>query len=80
MPNTRDRSLTEAIDAAGGPAALAQFINAAHGEEPITSQAISQWLRCPPKRVLVVERAGKVSRYRLRPDIYGEAPRQQRAA
>lgn len=41
---------------------------------PCTGQAISQWIKCPPHRVLQVEAATGVSRYRLRPDIYGSAP------
>jgi DNA-binding transcriptional regulator YdaS (Cro superfamily) len=73
---TRDEALDRAIEAAGGPAALAAFIT--EQQEQITTQAISQWRRCPVNRVLVVERAtadektGKprVTRHELRPDIY----------
>jgi len=38
----------------------------------VSSQAISQWNRCPAERVLAVEAAseGAVSRHELRPDIY----------
>lgn len=41
-----------------------------------TPQAVDQWEICPPGRVLAVEAAteGKVTRYELRPDIYGVMP------
>lgn len=70
-------ALERAIAAAGGPAALARFIT--EHQEKITAQAICDWKRCPPKRVLLVERAAgvdpetgrpKVSRHELRPDLY----------
>jgi DNA-binding transcriptional regulator YdaS (Cro superfamily) len=61
----RDEALTRAIEAAGGPAKLGREIGA-------SSQAISQWKRCPAERVIAVERAvgGKVTRDQLRPDLY----------
>lgn len=37
----------------------------------ITLQAVSQWDRVPVERVLEVERITGISRYELRPDIYG---------
>lgn len=80
MEKERDPALERAIEAAGGPAELARFITATPGQEPITAQAICDWKRCPPKRVIVTERAtgtdghGKprVSRFELRPDLYPE--------
>jgi DNA-binding transcriptional regulator YdaS (Cro superfamily) len=59
----RDSALSEAIRGAGGPAALGREIG-------VSSQAISQWERCPAERVLQVESASGVSRHRLRPDLY----------
>ena len=61
----RDTALANAIEAAGGVAALAAAIG-------VTSQAISQWRRVPAERVIAVEAAtsGKVSRRDLRPDLY----------
>ena len=61
----RDRALTTAIEIVEGTARLASLLG-------ISSQAVSQWDRCPVERVLDVERAtgGKVSRHELRPDIY----------
>ena len=65
------RTPTEAaIEAAGGPSALSRQIG-------ISAQAISQWDRVPPARVLDVERITGISRHDLRPDIYGPAPHPQ---
>ena len=44
----------------------------------VTSQAISQWSEVPAKRVLAFEVETGVSRYELRPDIYGPMPVQRR--
>jgi len=70
----RDAALLRAIEAAGGTAALAKALN-------LSSQAISQWARVPAERVLEVERAtaGAVSRYELRPDVYGGQPEEATA-
>jgi len=67
----RDPALERAISQAGGPAALARHITANH-VKPITAQAICDWKRCPPGRVLVVESAPgvQVTRHELRPDVY----------
>jgi DNA-binding transcriptional regulator YdaS (Cro superfamily) len=75
---SEQEALTRAIAAAGGPAALARYITEHY--EPITAQAVCDWKRCPPKRVLQVEAAcgGEVTRYTLRPDLY--PPEQQRLA
>jgi DNA-binding transcriptional regulator YdaS (Cro superfamily) len=40
----------------------------------ITHSAVSHWHQVPPNRVLEVERMTGISRYVLRPDIYGPAP------
>lgn len=40
----------------------------------ITSQAVSDWDRVPPDRVLIVESLTGIPRERIRPDIFG-APR-----
>jgi len=59
-----------AISFAGGPAQLARYIRAAG--KPISTQAISQWVKVPPERVLLVEKAtkGKVKREEMRPDVF----------
>ena len=38
----------------------------------LTAQAVSQWDTVPADRCLEVERVTGVSRYELRPDIYGD--------
>ena len=62
----------KAIAFAGGPAALARHIRAEGGT--ITTQAISQWVRVPDNRVILVEKAAKqkVNRHQMRPDIFGK--------
>jgi DNA-binding transcriptional regulator YdaS (Cro superfamily) len=45
-------------------------------DNPLTSQAISQWTRVPAERVLPVEAATGIPRHELRPDLY---PVQERA-
>lgn len=64
----------QAIEAAGGPKKVADAICAAG--KKITSQAVSQWVRVPDVHVRLVEGLGaaKVTRYQMRPDIFGEAP------
>jgi len=64
----RDPALARALEAAGGPKALAIALN-------ITPAAVSNWHQAPPGRVLAIEAAtgGKVTRHELRPDIYGAA-------
>lgn len=56
-----------AIDAAGGAAKLGTALG-------ITRQAVEDWDKVPPKHVLRVEQLSGVSRYLLRPDIYGDPP------
>lgn len=60
-----DNILEQAIKKAGGTAVLARSLG-------IRTQAISQWDRVPPARVLDVERITGISRHDLRPDIFGE--------
>lgn len=77
MPVTeRDEILAKAIDEAGGPAELAQFITEHY--EKITAQAICDWKRCPPGRVHQVEHAvrakgGSIRARDLRPEMFGRA-------
>ena len=59
----RKEALRRAIDAAGGPGALA-------GPLGITPQAVSQWDEVPPLRVLAVERISGIPKEELRPDLY----------
>ena len=61
----RNDALTEAIERAGGLQALGRMLG-------ISKQAIDQWRRVPAERVLEVERLTGVSRYLLRPDVFGK--------
>ncbi|WP_176085740.1 Cro/CI family transcriptional regulator [Martelella sp. HB161492] len=58
----------QAKQRAGGPAALAKALGG------VSCQAVSQWKRVPVGRVLAVEALTGLSRYALRPDIFGSAP------
>jgi len=64
MIENQEPILKLAIEKAGGTTALARQLG------DITSQAISQWERCPVLRVLAVEAASGVPRHKLRPDVY----------
>ena len=70
MAKKRDTALEMAIEVVGGVVALADELG-------ISKQAVSGWGQCPADRVLQVEAAtkGRVSRYRLRPDIFGRETR-----
>jgi DNA-binding transcriptional regulator YdaS (Cro superfamily) len=69
------KALAEAKRAVRGNTGLAEALPG-----KISPQAISQWKQVPAKRVLDVEHATGVSRYRLRPDIYPSPDRQQETA
>ncbi|HET9701156.1 MAG TPA: Cro/CI family transcriptional regulator [Burkholderiales bacterium] len=60
------------VEIVGGQSALA-------GALGVKPQAVQQWVmrnRVPPERVLAIEGLVKarVTRYELRPDVYGPAP------
>jgi TorA maturation chaperone TorD len=61
-----DRGLQEAARAVGGVTELARRIG-------ISQPSVSNWIRVPAERVLVVEAVSGVARATLRPDLYGEA-------
>lgn len=62
--------MQKAIEAAGGITELARRVG-------VTRQRVQYWVdrHCPAEHCLKVETAtdGLVSRYELRPDVYGEA-------
>jgi DNA-binding transcriptional regulator YdaS (Cro superfamily) len=64
-----EAALTEAIRRAGGIRALARALG------NISPQSVSTWGVTPAVRVLEVERVTGVSRYKLRPDVFGPEPR-----
>lgn len=65
--DTRDPVIERAAAKVGGVIRLAARLN-------ISRSAVAQWKRVPAERVLDVESITGVSRYDLRPDIYGHAP------
>lgn len=66
-------ALNEARTAAGGSSAIARALG-------LTPQAVLQWRAVPAERVLDVEKISGVSRYRLRPDVFGDSPPQEAVA
>jgi len=66
--------IQKAVHDAGSQTALAKAIGAA-------PQFVSQWVTgrrpVPPKFALLIERAFRVSRHDLRPDIFGPAPKKK---
>jgi DNA-binding transcriptional regulator YdaS (Cro superfamily) len=72
------KATARAKSAAGGPSSLSRALG--QSGEAVSPQAISKWSRVPAERVLEVERLTGVSRYELRPDVYGPAPKPDRGA
>jgi DNA-binding transcriptional regulator YdaS (Cro superfamily) len=70
-------TLREAVEraraAVGGGAALARELN-------LKRQAVYQWDKVPPLRVLEVERATGIPRHVLRPDLYPPPAQEQAGA
>jgi len=81
------QALQEAVRLAGSQSALADKVNEyllADGRDPtITQRHVWNWLNrqheTPADCVLAVEAATGVSRYRLRRDVFGRAPRPSQA-
>lgn len=69
-----DEICAKAIEMAGGPAKLAEKLGG------ITSQAISQWKKVPPGRVIAVSNVTGISPKELRPDVFGPTPEKETAA
>lgn len=63
MDDEREEGLLLAIKAAGGIRALARELG-------MSPQALSEWRRVPADRILQVEAVTKISRKKLRPDLY----------
>lgn len=71
-------AIRKAIEAAGGPTALAKRLH-------VRQSVVSNWLlrgSIPADRCIPVEEAidGAVTRYELRPDVFGDAPAESQAA
>ena len=79
MENTFISPLKKAVAISGGQAALARLLG-------LKQQHISWWInkskRVPAEHVIAIERAvgGAVTRHDLRPDVFGPAPNEERAA
>lgn len=73
-----EQALIEAKTHCGGASGLAARIQELTGKS-ITRAAVSKWSVAPPRRVLAIEEAtgGRISRYQLRPDVYGTEPATQ---
>lgn len=75
------RAIERAVQVVGGQAALAREITARAAK--ITPQAVHQWATgerpVPAHHCLAIETAtaGAVTRYELRPDVFGPAPAEQ---
>lgn len=72
------RACKRAVDVSGGPLTLARALSA--DGSPITHVAVRNWLVVPAERVLDVERLTGVSRFELRPDVYGDVDLAELAA
>src|ERR1700710_3129817 len=68
----REPGLEEAVRAVGGVSELARQIG-------ISQPSVSNWIRIPAERVLIVEAATGIDRKILRPDLYGEPSESQQA-
>ncbi len=68
-PCAMSAALEKAKEAVSGATGLARALSEETGEA-ITPQAVSQWRKVPPTRVIPVERVTGVSRTELRPDLY----------
>ena len=65
------RAVDEAVRQTGSLKRLAERLG-------ISRQALQQWRSVPVKHVLALEQISGVSRYDLRPDVYGPAPKRDR--
>lgn len=72
---TPEQAKDAAIAAAGGVPAVAKAFR-------ISAQAVWKWKAVPAERVLVLESmaGNRVTRFEMRPDVFGEAAAPQEAA
>lgn len=72
METTTLSPIAQAVSAAGGVPALAKGCD-------VSVQAVHKWLKAgrpPAERCIEIERlsGGTITRYQLRPDVFGEQP------
>lgn len=74
--STVNSAWTAVLQSVGTAAELTRLVNAALPEaQQVSPQAVHKWSSgVPAGRVLLVEEITGVSRYVLRPDIFGSAP------
>ena len=65
---SKQRAVDEAVRRLGSISQLARRLG-------ITRQAIQQWTTVPVQHVLAMEEISGVSRYEMRPDVYGTVSR-----
>ncbi|WP_122613692.1 YdaS family helix-turn-helix protein [Pseudomonas viridiflava] len=68
-------ALLEAVEMVNGQVALAAALSSP--EKLVSQQIVSYWIKrgtLPAELVLRTERLTGVSRYRLRPDVFGDSP------
>ncbi|MCK9724224.1 YdaS family helix-turn-helix protein [Pseudomonas syringae] len=71
-------ALLEAVEKANGQVAFAAEMSSP--ERLVSQQIVSYWIKrgtIPAELVLRTEKLTGVSRYRLRPDVFGDRPDQQ---
>lgn len=74
MSKTYDAQIMrEVLSRMGSMRALARALGISH-------VSVRRWVKVPPLRVLEIERLTGISRYKLRPDIFGKAPDHKDAA
>lgn len=77
-------ALRKAIELCKGQSALARLITTP--ERPVCQSHVWNWLnrdkKVPANQCLAIERAtgGQVTRYQLRPDVFGPAPEEETTA
>lgn len=67
MVHLMNQITRNAIQLAGGAGVVSRACK-------LTRQAVAKWDEVPPKHVLTIERLSGITRYELRPDIYGAKP------
>lgn len=76
IPEDMKEAFELAIKKAGGQSALARKLSSP--AKKVSQQRLWHWLQvkgvCPPELVLQIEAITGVSRYSLRPDVFGEVP------
>jgi DNA-binding transcriptional regulator YdaS (Cro superfamily) len=72
IKNMKNIIAKQAIDAAGGQAAVARLLSTP--SHKLTASHVQNWInrKIPAHWVIAVERVSGVSRHELRPDIYPE--------